>query len=36
MGPPNNCPSPLAYIGKSPSTEASTETKIFRIVDNLE
>ena len=29
MGPPNNCPSPLAYIGKSPSTEASTETKIF-------
>lgn len=29
MGPPNNCPSPLAYIGKSPLTEASTETKIF-------
>ena len=29
MGPPNNCPSPLAYIGKSPSTEALTETKIF-------
>ena len=29
MCPPNNCPSPLAYLGKSSLTEASNEIKIF-------
>ena len=29
MCPPNNCPSPLEYLGKSPLTEASNEIKIL-------
>ena len=29
MCPPNNCPPPLAYLGKSSLTEASNEIKIF-------